>query len=266
MNMDRIQAMSLRAADSIHINLICIRCRLAGTLAHPCQMNITRQAAWQFTYWSIEMEAVTAYVLFFIQVAIALLAIMNPFYTFPSFLAATAGMPSRELVEVSRKTAIYAFLILTFFLVTGEWLFLLFGFTLGAFKVGGGILLFLIGLNMIFEKHSTKRERVDATEKYAEEHDDIALVPLAIPMLAGPGTITTVLVLKAKAETLVQESAILLSIAMGAVLSYVVYTYSKRVHALLGNMGVLAIVKIMGLIIIAVSVQTTVNGIKELFG
>lgn len=211
------------------------------------------------------MEAVTAYVLFLAQVSIALLAIMNPFYTFPSFLAATASYPPRELSTISKRTAMYAFFILAFFLVSGDLLFKLFGFTLGAFKVGGGILLFIIGLNMIFEKPSTKQDRADATEADIEERDDIALVPLAIPMLAGPGTITTVLVLKARAETILQESAVLIAIAMGSLLSYFAYAKAKKIHAFLGDMGVLAIVKVMGLIIIAVSVQTVVNGIKELF-
>lgn len=210
-------------------------------------------------------ETLLAYLLFLAQVSIALLAIMNPFYTFPAFLAATTEQPPRELEMISRRTALYAFGILTFFLITGEWLFELFGFTLGAFRVGGGILLFLIGLNMIFEKHSSVRERAKATEQEAEERDDIALVPLAIPMLAGPGTITTVLVLKAKAESLLYESAVLIAIAAGSLMSYYVYTNSRRIYALLGSMGVQAIVKIMGLIIIAVSVQTVVNGIKELF-
>jgi len=210
-------------------------------------------------------EAVSMYLLFLSQVTIALMAIMNPFYTFPSFLAATAGQPPREIEAVARRTALYAFLILSFFLFSGDVLFKLFGFTLGAFKVGGGILLFLIGLNMIFEKHSTKREKVHATEEEAEARDDIALVPLAIPMLAGPGTITTVLVLKAKAPTLVYESAVLIAIGIGSLTSYLAYRYSRQLHAWLGNMGALAIVKIMGLIIIAVSVQTVVGGIKALF-
>ena len=210
-------------------------------------------------------EVVLAYLLFLAQVSIALLAIMNPFYTFPAFLAATAEYPPRELRTISRRTTFYAFGILTFFLVTGEWLFELFGFTLGAFRVGGGILLFLIGLNMIFEKQSSVRERVKATELDVEERDDIALVPLAIPMLAGPGTITTVLVLKAKAQTLLQESAVLIAVAAGCLLSYYVYVNARRLHTLLGHMGVQAIVKIMGLIIIAVSVQTVANGIRELF-
>jgi multiple antibiotic resistance protein len=169
------------------------------------------------------------------------------------------------LESISKRTSIYAFLLLTFFLISGELIFTLFGFTLGAFKVGGGILLFLIGLNMIFEKNSTKQERVEATESDIEERDDIALVPLAIPMLAGPGTITTVLVLKAKAESFIYESAVLIAIAIGSFLSYLAYRNSKKIHYLLGEMGVLAIVKIMGLIIIAVSIQTISNGIKELF-
>lgn len=211
------------------------------------------------------MEVVSAYILFLLQVTIAMLAIMNPFYTFPSFLAATSGYPSHVLESISRRTSIYAFFILSFFLISGDLIFALFGFTLGAFKVGGGILLFLIGLNMIFEKHSTKLDRVEATEAHVEERDDIALVPLAIPMLAGPGTITTVLVLKAKASTFMFESAILIAIAVGSLLSYFAHRYSKKIHQLLGEMGALAIVKIMGLIIIAVSVQTVSNGIKELF-
>jgi multiple antibiotic resistance protein len=84
-------------------------------------------------------------------------------------------------------------------------------------------------------------------------------------MLAGPGTITTVLVLKAKAATLLQESAVLIAIGAGSLMSYMAYRYSKKLHTWLGSMGVLAVVKIMGLIIIAVSVQTIVGGIKDLF-
>jgi multiple antibiotic resistance protein len=211
------------------------------------------------------MEALSAYLLFLSQVTIAMLAIMNPFYTFPSFLAATNGYPSHVLKSISKRTAIYAFLILTFFLISGDLIFTLFGFTMGAFKVGGGILLFLIGLNMIFEKNSTTQDRVEATESDIEDREDISLVPLAIPMLAGPGTITTVMVLKAKASTWIYESAIVIAIAIGSILSYLAYRYSKKLHQLLGEMGVLAIVKIMGLIIIAVSVQTISNGIIELF-
>jgi len=210
-------------------------------------------------------ESFAAYLLFLSQVTIALLAIMNPFYTFPSFLAATAGRPLREIESIARRTALYAFGILAFFLLSGDVLFALFGFTLGAFKVGGGILLFLIGLNMIFEKHSARQEKVHATEADVESRDDIALVPLAVPMLAGPGTITTVLVLKAKAATLVQESAVLIAVGAGSLVSYLAYRYSKKIHVWLGSMGVLAVVKIMGLIIIAVSVQTVVGGLKALF-
>jgi len=205
------------------------------------------------------------YFLFTAQVSTALLAIMNPFYTLPSFLAATANEPPIILNAISKKTALYAFGILIFFLLFGELLFSLFGFTLDAFKVGGGILLFLIGLNMIFEKESTKKDRIQATEEDVEDREHIALVPLAIPMLAGPGTITTVLVLKAKAQTLLQVSSVVFAVALGCLLSYIVYRYSKYIHDWLGNMGILAIVKIMGLIIIAVSIQTISGGLKGLF-
>jgi multiple antibiotic resistance protein len=211
------------------------------------------------------VEALSAYLLLLSQVMIALLAIMNPFYTLPSFLAATADQPPVELKETSRKTALYAFYILTFFLLTGELIFEVFGFTIGAFKVGGGILLFLIGLNMIFEKQSTKEERRKLTEEEAQQREEIALVPLAIPLLAGPGTITTVLVLKSRATHWYEQTTVFIAIVAGCYLSYVVYKNSKRLYQALGKMGILAIVKIMGLIIIAVSVQTVVNGIKELF-
>lgn len=201
------------------------------------------------------------------KVMIMLVAIMNPFYVIPAFMAATEEYPERIRNDLARKSAIYAYFILSFFLLIGDLLLFAFGITMGAFKIGGGILIFLIGLNLIFEKPSTKRDKTRLVEQDTQERDytEIALVPLAIPLIAGPGTITTVLILKESAPVWYYQGIIFIALAIATSLVYIVNAKSKYIIKLIGILGINAISKIMGLILVALSVQTAANGIKELF-
>ena len=177
----------------------------------------------------------------------------------------TSEETEEERRRIARTSIMYAFFVLAGFLVAGNLIFAVFGITLGAFQVGGGILLLLIGLNMIFEKPSSKDERRAMMEKDAEKRDSITLVPLAIPLLAGPGTITTVLVLKASAPVWYFQFAVLLAILLACLLVYMVYISSRHINRRLGRMGINAVTRIMALILIAIAVQMGTDGIKRLF-
>lgn len=192
-------------------------------------------------------------------------AITNPFYVVPSFIAITADYNNDETRVIARKVVRNAFLILFFFLITGELIFYVFGITIGAFQVGGGILLLLIGLNMIFETQQARQAKRAAWEQDANERDDITLVPLAIPLLSGPGTITTVLVLKSSAPAWYYLAGALLAIALALFVVYRVFVHSKLINRMLGRMGIAAVTKIMGLILVALSVQFVANGVNALF-
>lgn len=215
------------------------------------------------------METLAAELVPFLQftfkVTVTMMAIMNPFYVIPSFLAMTSDQNEAERKETARQTVKYAFWVLMLFLLGGEVIFYIFGLTVGAFKVAGGILLLLIGLNMIFEQPGARKEKREFWEEDAENRDNIALVPLAIPFLSGPGTITTVLMLKASAPVWYFQTGVFFAVVVSLLVVYGVYASSRYLYRTLGRVGINAVTKIMGLILVAVAVQTGVNGVKELF-
>ena len=213
----------------------------------------------------MSIEFLIPFFQFTLQALVMLVAITNPFYVVPSFIAMTNEYDDDETRAIARKTVRNAFWILLFFLISGELVFYIFGITIGAFQVAGGILLLLIGLSMIFETSQAGLSKRAALEADASARDDITLVPLAIPMLSGPGTITTVLVLKSSAPAWWHMAGILIALIFSLWLVYVVYTRSKRINRALGRMGTQAVTKIMGLILLAVSVQFVANGAVALW-
>ena len=211
------------------------------------------------------IEFFVPFFMFTLQAIVMLVAITNPFYVVPSFIAMTHEYDDDETKAIAQKTVRNAFLILLFFLISGEFVFYIFGITIGAFQVAGGILLLLIGLSMIFETSQAGLSKRAALEADASARDDITLVPLAIPLLSGPGTITTVLVLKASIPSWWYVAGILIALLLALTLVYLVYTHSKRINRKLGRMGTQAVTKIMGLILLAVSVQFVANGAVAIF-
>ena len=139
----------------------------------------------------------------------------------------------------------------------------MFGITLPAFEIAGGVILLLIGLDMLEAKRSpTQESREEAAAAALKE--DAGIVPLGIPMLAGPGAITSVMVLVGQAQTPWQMVAILASIFVTAAICYLVLGNSDRVARALGETGVRILVRIMGLLLVALAVQYFVNGMADL--
>src|SRR6202012_5505445 len=120
--------------------------------------------------------------------------LVDPFAALPTFLAVTEGQDTVRRRRTARKGSLTALVILTVFGIAGTYIFRLFGITLPAFEISGGIILLLIGLDMLEAKRSATQESPDETNAAAQK-DDVGIVPMGIPMLAGPGSITTVMVL-----------------------------------------------------------------------
>jgi multiple antibiotic resistance protein len=139
----------------------------------------------------------------------------------------------------------------------------MFGITLPAFEIAGGIILLLIGLDMLEAKRSPTQESTEEVTEAASK-EDAGIVPLGIPMLAGPGAITSVMVLVGQAQTMWQMIAILSSIFITAVACYLVLGNSNRVARALGETGIRILVRIMGLLLVALAVQYFVNGMADL--
>jgi multiple antibiotic resistance protein len=157
-----------------------------------------------------------------------------------------------------------ALVVLSAFAVAGQYIFRMFGITLPAFEIAGGIILLLIGLDMLAAKRSpTQESSVEAAEAALKE--DAGIVPLGIPMLAGPGSITSVMVLVGQAQGEWKKmAAILAAIFITAAICYLVLGNSDRVARALGETGVRILVRIMGLLLVALAVQYFVNGMADL--
>jgi multiple antibiotic resistance protein len=189
--------------------------------------------------------------------------LVDPFAALPTFLAVTADQDEARRVRTARKASLTAFVILTAFALAGTYLFRIFGITLPAFEIAGGIILLLIGLEMLQAKRSATQETGTEAEAAASK-DDAGIVPLGIPMLAGPGAITSVMVLVGQAQTHWQMAAILGAIAVTAGISCLVLSSATRVANAMGETGIRILVRIMGLLLVALAVQDFVNGLQDL--
>jgi multiple antibiotic resistance protein len=191
--------------------------------------------------------------------------LVDPFAAIPSFLAITQHAGPARRKRMARKGAITCFIVLTSFAVAGQLIFRMFGITLPAFEIAGGLILLLIGLDMLEARRSpTQETHGDTVEGAAKE--DAGIVPLGIPMLAGPGAISSVMVLVGQVPTLWgwQMGAILGAIAFTALVTYLVLAAAARVRQFLGETGIRILVRIMGLLLVALAMQYFVNGITDL--
>ncbi|MCU1322690.1 MAG: rane protein [Acidobacteriaceae bacterium] len=189
--------------------------------------------------------------------------LVDPFAALPTFLAVTEGADAPKRRRMAGKASLTALIFLSAFAVGGQYIFKLFGITLPAFEIAGGIILLLIGLDMLEAKRSATQEASGDTVAAASK-EDAGIVPLGIPMLAGPGSITSVMVLVGQAQTRWQMAAILGAIVITAGICYLVLGNSDRVARALGDTGIRILVRIMGLLLVALAVQYFVNGMADL--
>jgi multiple antibiotic resistance protein len=191
--------------------------------------------------------------------------LVDPFAAIGSFLAITAGADEVRRKRMARKGALTCFIVLTSFALGGQLIFRVFGITLPAFEIAGGLILLLIGLDMLEAKRSPTQEATGDTEE-ASLKEDAGIVPLGIPMLAGPGAISSVMVLVGQVPTLWnwEMAAIFGSITLTCVISYFVLAAASRVRQVLGETGIRILVRIMGLLLVALAMQFFVNGLTEL--
>jgi multiple antibiotic resistance protein len=191
--------------------------------------------------------------------------LVDPFAAIPGFLAITESADPERRRRMARKGALTCFIVLTGFAVGGQLIFRMFGITLPAFEVAGGLILLLIGLDMLAAKRSPTQEAMGDTEEAAGK-EDAGIVPLGIPMLAGPGAISSVMVLVGQVPSLWhwEMGAILGSITITSLVSYWVLAGASRVRRVMGETGIRILVRIMGLLLVALAMQFFVNGLTDL--
>lgn len=197
---------------------------------------------------------------FSITVFTGFFAIMNPIANTPVFIALTSDEDGKTKKLIARKSTITAFIIVTAFIIMGKYLFDLFGITIPAFKITGGILLFYVGFEMLM----TQKSKIHSLDN-GNDDTGVAISPLAIPILAGPGTIVTAM--NNVNNTDYFHMGIVIGIfALMIFLTYLAFKYSERIVYRLGANLIKVIGKIMGLILSIMGIDMILVGIKLAFG
>jgi multiple antibiotic resistance protein len=194
----------------------------------------------------------------------SVLFIVDPFAAVPTFLAMTARDTPQSRRALARRGAWTAAITLTLFALAGSLIFKVFGITIGAFKIAGGVLIGLNALDMVQARRSQQRETPAETAEGIEK-EDIGILPLGVPMLAGPGAISTVMVLALGSKSLLTTVALYVSIALTAYVSYVTLAAASLVERRLGQTGMRILTRLMGLVLCAIAVQFIVDGIRLSF-
>ena len=197
---------------------------------------------------------------FSLMVFTGFFAVMNPITNIPVFLGLVEGENQKSIISIAKKATIIAFIIVTAFILFGNFIFDLFNLTIPAFKMTGGVLMFYTGFEMLQSKRPSMH-----THKNVQVDSGIAISPLAIPILAGPGTIVTAVNFTAG----VDFAHILIIIAAFAIISFLTYLAfisSEKIVSILGDNIIDVLGKIMGLILTIIGMDMLTDGIKMTFG
>ena len=204
-----------------------------------------------------------------IKIILAFMVLINPFGALTLFLDSTHGYSLNNRRKVARIACLTIFITISFFTLAGETLLKLLGISIGSFQLAGGILVFLIALNMMNgEGNPVKPDQ----ENFDVDHLQgapptmaAAVVPIAIPMMIGPGGISTVIIYSSQVTGILQVSAILIAGLFISLFCYVALMAAGRISRLLGDTGLNIMSRIMGMLLAAVSIEITVNGLRTLF-
>ena len=193
----------------------------------------------------------------------SIFVLVDPVAAIPTFLVMTSDSVTKRRRHMARRAAWTCFTVLAVFGLAGSFIFRLFGITLPAFKIAGGVILGLIGLDMVQARRSPTKETPGDTEE-SKEKEDVGIIPLGIPMLAGPGSISTVMVLVSQAPDWRHGAVIFSAIGFTSVISFLVLATADRVRSFLGETGIRILTRMMGLLLTAIAVQFVLNGLHDL--
>ncbi|WP_372916079.1 MarC family protein [Sandarakinorhabdus sp.] len=209
----------------------------------------------------------------FISAFVTLFVVIDPPGCVPIFSSLTAGTTPKHRFDMAVRSSLIAAGVLIAFALGGEAFLSALGITLPAFKIAGGLMVFVIAIDMVFEKRTQRRESraeevksaADAAGKPLEE-EDISVFPMAIPMLAGPGSIASVMLLSARTGDLVQEAVVLGALVTVLLLTLLCMLAAGPIMKLMGAKFEGALTRLLGVVLAALAAQFVIDGIKQSFG
>ena len=201
---------------------------------------------------------------------ITLITMVNPLAVIPAFVALTEGISRAGRARVAFVAAMASIVVLTIFLIAGNWVFQFFGITVPAFQIMGGIIFFTNALRTLVQDDErrayniggTKRMEEHDVEKAEEDPSSVAVVPLAVPMLSGPGAITSTMLLVNLYPRLDQKIAVTIAIVGVGLVSWLVLLAAMPLSRMIGDRGRAVFTKVMALLLGAIGVQFIINGLK----
>lgn len=201
---------------------------------------------------------------YLIKIGIALFAIVNAIGTVPIFISATDGWSAAHRARTARIIGITVFTVLALSLFIGDSMLAFFGISIASFQVGGGILLLMMAISMMHAKESAARQTSEEAQA-AIDREAVAIVPLSIPLLAGPGAISSMIIAAEHSGGIVGHVSLLIPVAIVSFLSWRILLLSDFIATRLGTIGINIVTRLMGLILAAMSVEFMARGLGSLF-
>ena len=199
----------------------------------------------------------------FISAFTTLFVIIDPPGCAPIFATLTNGTSRKHQRIMAFKSVGIAAVILIGFAYVGEWLFAKLGISLDALRIAGGIMLFIIGLNMVFEKRTESREeRADGILEEIEDPEDISVFPMGIPMIAGPGTMATLLILMSDAPTRMGQITILAALIVTLLITLITFLIAGPLIKLMGKSFTDVLTRVLGVLLCTLASQFVLDGVK----
>ncbi len=189
----------------------------------------------------------------------SMFSIVDPIGVVPVYLALVGTEPRKEQMRTAARATITATIVLSLFAATGAAIFHFFGITIPAFKLAGGVLLFTMALEMMRAKTSPVKNTPEETTD-AKAKDDVAITPIGVPLISGPGAIATAIMWSSRATHAGEKVALYASIVLVTVITLLAMLFAARVVRVIGKTGINVITRIMGLILAATAAQFIIDG------
>ena len=201
---------------------------------------------------------------FLIYAFTSIFAIVNPVSGVMAFISMTADLPRADKIYVAKRSVFIACTIALIFSALGDIILKLFNITADSLRVAGGVLLFLVAIDMLFAR--TTRESISTEElKDAKQRENISIFPIAMPLLTGPGAITTIIVLIRTAENFDSKLLVVGAILLTFIITFLIFRFSDYFNKVVGMTGMLVMTRLMGIFLAAIAVDFISTGIKGIF-
>lgn len=187
--------------------------------------------------------------------------LINPLGVMPIFMTMTADLDQEHRTKIAKKASIVSFGIIVLFALSGQLLINFFGISVNSFKIVGGVIFFLMGMDMLQARLTRVKLKSSEVKNYV---NDISITPLSIPMICGPGAITNAIVLMDEANSIFQQSILIFTVFIVMVLTYIILFSSSSILKVIGETGNNVLMRLMGLIVMVIAVEFFFSGLKPI--